>query len=54
MLQKAMEIMLENVPLLYEQYRADIKERLRKIKRLLEKMREYEGKPLPEGGLTGD
>lgn len=54
MLQKAMEIMLENVPLLYEQYRADIEERLRKIKRLLEKMREYEGKPLPDGGLTSD
>lgn len=54
LLQHTMEIMLENVPLLYEQYRADVTERLRKMERLLEKMKEYEGKPFPEGGLTGD
>lgn len=54
LLQRTVEIMLENVPLLYEQYRADVTERLRKLERLLEKMKEYDGRPLPEGGLTGD
>lgn len=54
LLQKAVGIMLENVPLLLEQYRKDISDRLRKMERLLEKMKEYEGKSFPEGGLTGD
>lgn len=54
LLQKAVELMLAKVPLLYEQYRAGIIERLCKTERLLERMKEYEGKSLPEGGLTGD
>ncbi len=54
LLQSVVEIMLENVSFLYEHYRADIGERLQKIERLLNKMKEYDGKPFPEGGLTGD
>lgn len=54
LLQQAVEIMLQNVPVLYEQYRTDIEERIRKLEHLLKKMKEYEGKPLPEAGLTGE
>ena len=53
-LQKAMRIIDDNLHLLYDQFHEEMRERIRKLNSLMEKLKEYEGKPLPPEGLTGD
>lgn len=54
LLQKAMMIIIGNMELLIKQYEDEMTERIRKLDRLLSRLKEYEGKPLPPEGLTGD
>ena len=54
LLQKAMEIIHKNLSILFDEYKEEMAERSRKLKRLLEKMKEYEGRELPKEGVTGE
>lgn len=54
LLQKAMGIINENLHILFDEYKEEMTARLKKLKRLLEKLKEYEGRELPEEGVTGD
>lgn len=54
LLQKAMRIINENLHILFDEYKEEMTERSRKLKRLLEKLKEYEGREFPAGGLTGE
>ena len=54
LLPKAMGIINENLHILFYEYKEEMTARLKKLKRLLEKLKEYEGRELPEEGVTGD
>lgn len=54
LLQKAMGIINENLHILFDEYKEEMTARLNKLKRLIEKLKEYEGRELPEEGVTGD
>lgn len=54
LLQKAMGIINENLHILFDEYKEEMTARLKKLKRLLEKLKEYEGRELPGEGVTGD
>lgn len=54
LLHKAMGIINENLHILFDEYKEEMTERSRKLKRMLEKLKEYDGKELPAGGVTGE